>query len=135
MVYLPADLANATSTARAEAAKNGYRASGADSNATIAVSQEPNPNRLRVKVTTTVPSYFVGLLGVDEITLTREAVAEYIAPVPMGGSAAPITEGRVRGTEIEFTANGVRYTATLGADGRLQGNAGTGGRFEAMKVQ
>ena len=84
VVFMPGDLTNATSTARAEVAKNGYRTSGGNANAIIAVSQEPNPNRLRVRITTTVPSYFVGLLGVDEVTLTREAVAEYVAPVPMG---------------------------------------------------
>ncbi|MHB1140038.1 MAG: pilus assembly protein TadG-related protein, partial [Microthrixaceae bacterium] len=84
VVYMPGDLPSATTTARAEVRKNGYTTSGGASNATMAVNQEPNPNRLRVKVTTTVPSYFVGLLGVDDITLTREAVAEYVAPVPMG---------------------------------------------------
>ncbi len=84
VVYLPGDLPGATTTARAEAAKNGYRTTGASANSTIAVTQEPNPNRLRVRITTTVPNYFVGLLGVDDIELTREAVAEYIAPVPMG---------------------------------------------------
>jgi Flp pilus assembly protein TadG len=84
VVFLPADLPGATTTARAEAAKNGYTASGAGANSTIAVSQEPNPNRLRVRITTEVPTYFVGLLGVDSVELTREAVAEYISPVPMG---------------------------------------------------
>ena len=84
VVFLPGDLTKATSTARAETAKNGYTTTGAGANSTMVVSQEPNPNRLRVKITTEVPSYFVGLLGVDSVTLTREAVAEYVAPVPMG---------------------------------------------------
>jgi len=84
VVFLPADTISATSTAKAEAAKNGFRSTGANQNSTVAVNQEANPNRLRVKVTTTVPNYFVGLLGVDDVTLTREAVAEYISPVPMG---------------------------------------------------
>lgn len=84
VVFLPADVGGATTTARAEMAKNGFRSSGANQNATSRVTQEPNPNRLRVEVTTTVPTFFVGLLGVDEVTLTREAVAEYISPVPMG---------------------------------------------------
>lgn len=84
VVYLPADLANATSTARAEVTKNGYTLNGGGANATVHVSQEPNPNRLRVRVTTTVDNYFVKLLGIPSVTLNREAVAEYIAPVPMG---------------------------------------------------
>ena len=84
VVFLPGDLTRATTTARSEVAKNDYTTTGAGANASIVVSQEPNPNRLRVKLTTEVPSYFVGLLGVDSVTLTREAVAEYVAPVPMG---------------------------------------------------
>lgn len=84
VVFLPADLQGATSTARAETAKNGYRATGADQNATVTVAQEPNPNRLRVKVTAEVPTYFVRVFGINSIDLTREAVAEYVAPVPMG---------------------------------------------------
>ena len=84
VVFLPGDLTKATTTARNEVAKNGYSTTGAAANATITVNQEPNPNRLRVKLTTEVPSYFVGLLGVDSVSLTREAVAEYVAPVPMG---------------------------------------------------
>lgn len=84
VVYLPADLPSATTTARAEVAKNGYRSSGSDLNATVAVHQEPNPNRLRVSVTSDVETFFVSIFGIDEVTLTREAVAEYVMPVPMG---------------------------------------------------
>jgi len=84
VVYLPGDLTSASSTARAEVAKNGYRSSGANTNATVAVQQEPNPNRLRVGVTTEVETFFVGIFGIDRVTLHREAVAEYISPVPMG---------------------------------------------------
>jgi len=81
VVFLPADLPGATSTARAEVAKNGYSQADGD---TIVVNQEPNPNRLRVSVTTEVRNYFVSLFGLESITLERDAVAEYIAPVPMG---------------------------------------------------
>ena len=64
-------------------AKNGYPVGG-PRNTTVAVTQEPNPNRLRVKVTTDVPTFFLGLIGMDDVRMTREAVAEYVAPVPMG---------------------------------------------------
>lgn len=97
VVFLPADMTSATSTARAEVAKNGYRTTGGGANATASISQEPNPNRLRVRLTTTVPSYFVQLLGVDEVTLTREAVAEYIAPVPMGSPENKLGNDPARG--------------------------------------
>jgi len=82
-----------------------------------------------------VPAQVAGTWRTPQGTFRLEQNYQMLTgAVTMGGTAAPITEGRVRGTEIEFTANGVRYTATLGADGRLQGNAATGGRFEAIKV-
>lgn len=84
VVFLPADLPSARTTARAEIAKNGYTTTGATPDATATITQEPNPNRLRVSLTTQVPSYFVQLLGVDSVSLTRDAVAEFVAPVPMG---------------------------------------------------
>ena len=43
VVFLPADLPGATTTARAEAAKNGYTASGAGANSTIAASRSAGP--------------------------------------------------------------------------------------------
>lgn len=85
VVYLPADPASAGTTARRELGRNSFAVSGPNKNAEAVVKPEPNnPNRLRVSVTTKVNTYFVALLGVNEITLTREAVAEFISPVPMG---------------------------------------------------
>ena len=122
VVYLPGDLGSAATTARAESAKNGYRASGGSQNATIVVTQEPNPNRLRVKVTSVVPSYFVGLLGIDSVTLTREAVAEYIAPVPMGSPENKLGNDPARGdVSAQFWMN------IAGPNG----NKGSGDRFQS----
>lgn len=84
VVFLPGDMISATDTARTESARNGFDSTGADANADVTVTQETNPNRLRVRVETEVPTYFVHLFGVNSVTLEREAVAEYVAPVPMG---------------------------------------------------
>lgn len=85
VVYLPADPASAAVVAKRELGRNDFPVTGMRKNADATVSQEPNnPNRLRVSVTTKVNTYFVGLLGVKEVTLTRQAVAEFISPVPMG---------------------------------------------------
>jgi Flp pilus assembly protein TadG len=111
VIYLPADLAGATSTARAEVAKNGYRTSGSGANASITVSQEPNPNRLRVGLTTTVDTFFVRLLGVEDVTLTRQAVAEYVSPVPMGSPQNKLgndPDGLDGGTQLWVGAAGPR---------------------------
>lgn len=83
VVFLPADLASATTRAKGQVGINGYQEGGA-ANTAIAVTQEPNPNRLRVRVTSDVPTYFLNLIGLGKVRMTREAVAEYVAPVPMG---------------------------------------------------
>ncbi|UDY36491.1 TadE/TadG family type IV pilus assembly protein [Dermatobacter hominis] len=81
--YLPGDLGTATTLAKDVSKRNGY-AEGGSQNTAIAVTQEANPNRLRVKITTDVPTFFLGLIGMDKLRMTRGAVAEYVAPVPMG---------------------------------------------------
>lgn len=81
--FMPADLSGATTNARQVAVKNGY-AVGGSQNTTVQVTQEANPNRVRVRITTDVPTFFLGLIGIDELRMTREAVGEYVAPVPMG---------------------------------------------------
>ena len=83
VIFMPNDLTSATTTARAAATRNGYPVGGGQ-NTTVAVTQEPNPNRLRVKITSDVPTFFLGLVGIDKLRMTREAVAEYVAPIPMG---------------------------------------------------
>jgi hypothetical protein len=95
VAFLPADLGTATTTARKEAGLNGYPLGGSESTA-IAVSQEPNPNRLRVKISTDVPTYFLGLIGMKKIRMTRQAVAEYVAPVPMGSPENKLGNDPVR---------------------------------------
>lgn len=45
-------------------------------------------NRLEVRLTATVPTFFMRVLGMDEVTISRRATAEYIKPVPMGSPSA-----------------------------------------------
>ncbi len=121
VVYLPADLGGATTTARAEVAKNGFRTTGSTKNADVAITQEPNPNRLRVSLTTTVPTYFVRLLGVDHVTLTRDAVAEYIAPIAMGSPSNKLGNDPARGdTAAQFWINVAGPRSTKGSGDRFQ---------------
>ena len=151
--FLPGDLPSATTTARTLTGQNGFRNG---SNATVTVSQEPNPNRLRVKVKATIPTYFVGLLGVESIDLTREAVAEYVAPVPMGSPENKLGNDPSRAQNTpQFWINIAGPNATKRSGDRFQAkvcptsvanctgtvNAGinndeyaTGGYFFALKV-
>ena len=110
VVFLPADLTTATSTAKAETAKNGYTTGGTGAaGSTITVTQEPNPNRLRVKVSTNVPNFFLGMIGLASTKVTQEAVAEYVAPVPMGSPQNKLgndPEGTDPGTQLWVNAAG-----------------------------
>lgn len=121
VVFLPGDVPDAAATARAEAAKNGYRSSGGNQNATVVASQEANPNRLRVRITAEVPSYFVRIFGIDEIELTREAVAEYIAPVPMGSPENKLGNDPARGQNSpQFWINVAGPESTKASGDRYQ---------------
>lgn len=81
--FMPSDLPGAKAEINSVLQKNGYT-SGGTANTTIITTQEHNPNQVRVKISTDVPSFFLGLIGMDKIRMTREAVGEYVAPVPMG---------------------------------------------------
>ena len=108
VAFLPADLTNATSKARTETTRNGFT-SGDSRNSTVTVTQEPNPNRLRVKVTSDVPTFFLKLVGMNKVRLTRQAVGEYVAPVPMGSPQNKLgndPEGTDAGTQLWVNING-----------------------------
>lgn len=150
VVFLPGDLTSATATAKSTATKNGYTAGGA-SNTTVTVTQEPNPNRLRVKISTDVPSFFLGLIGMDSLRMTREAVAEYVAPVPMGSPQNKLgndPDGADPGTQLWVNISGPqtakqqgdRYQSKVcaggenGCTGTVNNDYATDGYFYAMDV-
>ncbi len=80
-VFLPNDLPSAQATALKIAGQNGYR-NGV--NATVVATQEPQPSRIRVTITSTVTNFFAGLVGFNTETISRDAVADFQGPVPMG---------------------------------------------------
>ncbi|HEY7469750.1 MAG TPA: Tad domain-containing protein [Acidimicrobiia bacterium] len=41
-------------------------------------------NKLEVSLSTTVPTFFLKVLGIDTFDVTRRATAEYVKPVPIG---------------------------------------------------
>jgi len=108
VVFLPGDLPSATGRAKSQVGINGY-AEGGPANTAITVSQEPNPNRLRVRVTSDVPAYFLSLIGLGKVRMSREAVAEYVAPVPMGSPQNKLgndPEGTDPGTQLWVNIGG-----------------------------
>lgn len=82
---------DATSTAIAATAKNGWTAGGAN-NVAISVAKVPDPNnaglylnnQLQVTVASDVPVFFLKLLGFGTHREARTAVAEYLRPITFG---------------------------------------------------
>lgn len=83
VVHLPNDVPSARTAAWKEATRNGY--ANLSGGVRITPTQDAtNGRRLNVKVTAPVKTFFLGLIGMSTIPITRLAHAEYVLPVPMG---------------------------------------------------
>jgi Flp pilus assembly protein TadG len=82
VIYMPQDLATATTTAKAVTARNGY----ADGVGGVDVQVEPGSSstQLRVTVTSTVNNSFGAAIGTPTTTITRSSLTNYTGPAPMG---------------------------------------------------
>jgi hypothetical protein len=81
-VWLPGDVAKATSSAQTEATKNGY------SSGVTPTQDGVDPHQLDVTITTPVPTFFMRVMGVQSITATRTSKAVYVQKLPMGSPLA-----------------------------------------------
>ncbi len=79
---MPGDFLTASSKATAEAKRNGFSAAGG-ATVTPAPNIESN-RRLDVTISRSYGTYFLRILGLDTVRVTRTATAEYTLPVPMG---------------------------------------------------
>ena len=79
---MPGDFPTAQTKAIAEAARNGFSSVGG-ATVTPAINAESN-RRLDVTVTRTYGTYFMRILGINTVRISRTATAEYTLPVPMG---------------------------------------------------
>ncbi|HEY7522777.1 MAG TPA: pilus assembly protein TadG-related protein [Candidatus Limnocylindrales bacterium] len=80
--HMPGDFTTASTKARAEATKNGFT-TGSGTTVTPGVNAESN-RRLDVSITRTYSTFFLRIVGMPTVTITRTATAEYTLPVPMG---------------------------------------------------
>jgi hypothetical protein len=83
VVELPSHVGSAYSLARAEANKNGY-ADGVGQTVVTPTQDASNPRRLNVTITTRIDTFFMRVIGMNTLNITRSASAEYIRPIPMG---------------------------------------------------
>lgn len=74
---------NGLTCALTEAGRNGY-VSGVGGVTVTPTQDAANPRRMNVKVTAPVKTFFLGLIGMFSVTISRTAHAEYVLPVPMG---------------------------------------------------
>ncbi len=104
--YMPGDFATASSKAQAEAAKNGYserrparRSARRSTSSPTAGSTSPSAE--------TFQTYFMRIVGMSTVRISRVATAEYTLPVPMGsplssyGDNTGLLLGRRRGAGHE----------------------------------
>jgi hypothetical protein len=83
VVWLPGNVSQAQTVARAESAKNGY--TNGVGGVTVAPTQDPsNTRRLKVRIDGDVGTFFARALGISQWHATVNAKAEYVLPVPMG---------------------------------------------------
>ena len=101
-VYLPNDFPTGRAQAIFVAAENGYK-NGV--NATVVATQEPQPSRIRVTVTSTVTNFFAGLVGYNTETISRDVVADFQGPVPMGSPTSGLGQDPDEGDLQNFWLN------------------------------
>ncbi len=137
VVYEPGDQATAYAEALKSAQENGYNDALSGTTVTpVDFSDDPtaveNQYQLSVTIDHNVETFFMRVFGVDDITMTKKAVAEYVLPLPMGSNLPyfgedPDTPGR----DPHFWANihgyytgrtmGDRYSSQC-----LNGGSGSG---------
>ncbi len=94
VVYLPGDITNVVAKAVDGASANGWDIGTVNGSAIAGGGpddlewQQLADNKLEVTLSTTIPTFFLKVIGFDEFDITRVATAEYIKPVPMGSPSS-----------------------------------------------
>jgi Flp pilus assembly protein TadG len=108
VVYMPGDQDTAFSTATDAAQRNGF---AVVANVTSVVpSGADNPRELDVTISTSVPTFFSRIFGINTFTVARESKAVYVTPVPMGSPLAYY--GVYALCEVSVTPCGAEPTTT-----------------------
>ena len=89
VIYEPGDQSSAYAQANATATVNGYDTTATGTTVTPIdyaddSSAVDNQFQLAVAIEHDVPTFFMKIFGVDQISMSKRAVAEYVLPLPMG---------------------------------------------------
>jgi Flp pilus assembly protein TadG len=125
-VYLPGDVAAATTAARSEARKNGYT-HGTNSTVMPAPDND-NDRQLNVQISAPVGTFFMRVLGITSIQATRASKAEYVLPVPMGSPQNYYGVGFLRDA-IETTSTSTSSASGDTGWGEVATTAPSGGQW------
>lgn len=121
VVFLPSDIGNVSAKAVDGANANGYNIGTVNGIAVAGGGPDSltwtplADNRLQVTVTATVDTFFLKVLGFDQLTMTRTATAQYVKPVPLGAPANCIGIG-----QTSLPATGLNSAATTGSPSPYQ---------------
>jgi hypothetical protein len=99
VVFLPADLAEATNVATTMAQGHGHHPSA------VEVRLGERSNQLRVTVSADVESFFLKIFGIATIRMSRTALAEFEGPVPMGSPESFLGNDPERGHRPDHWMN------------------------------
>ena len=130
---IPAASGNdAQDRAFAAAKSNGFDTTGANPNNNfVSVNAVPGfDNKLSVTVSRTVQTFFMGMFGLGQFTVSRTAIATYLPPLKLGQPGGSI------GSQVSDLGNtGFYFLRTEGwATDRGQGDAYTPNRSEERRV-
>lgn len=115
VVFLPNELTTARSTAVRLAGGHGYAADQ------VTVTRGDRSNQLRVRITTEVDNFFVALFGLQRTRISRDAMAEFEGPVPMGSPESFLANDPETGRVPNYWMNVAS----------IRNNARNGDRFHA----
>ena len=110
VVYEPNDRTTAYAEARDAARENGYNDLDAGTSVTpVDFAQDPtavrNSSQLAVTVTDDVPTFFMQVFGVDTVSISKHAIAEYVLPLAMGSDLPYFGNDPALGRTPNFWAN------------------------------
>jgi hypothetical protein len=85
-VYLPDNVSGGTSASQAMAVQNGYTNGSNNGTGTVVVNaqQDTIPYQMDVTISAPIPTFFMRVFGINSLSASRSAHAQYNSPLPMG---------------------------------------------------
>jgi len=116
---------NATAVAKTSAGQNGFPVA----TNTVTASKGATPRELDITITTSVPTFFSRIFGINSWAVSRSSKAVYVTPVPMGSPLAYYGTYQLCDAQTAVpgcTAQVVPTGVVVGSSGFSQGFFGAG---------